>query len=383
MKQSEKTNRWLLGADLHLGGSLSTRNALFARSWSRALASCADTIEKYGVRVFGVAGDVFDRTRLGGGEIDAWREFVDFCKSVGCAVVLIPGNHEIAGEGGGKCLPCSVNPFSLDVSDGLYEIEGFIVQGISSHDRQEIRDKVRQAKPCDLLMVHAAFDHLLGFESSCPISADDVPLGVKNVLAGDIHVVDGSQPIPSGGRVFSPGSFHATEIRELGTEYGAWMTCDPSDHTSYEWTPFFRQELVTFHIEDRPGAKNALEAIKPMAEDVTEELYGGEPLTVQLDYIPEASADVRYLVDSFRTDPRVRFRNRAVSDRTEEDDDEFEGDEEFIAGREQVSEALKQETDDEDVRVFLEDIVHGSGGEDTRDVLNNWALNQGLENVKL
>jgi hypothetical protein len=97
----------------------------------------------------------------------------------------------------------------------LEYIDGFRFYGLDWMPKEELQAALKEVPPCEYLVLHGMVDHLIGFEAACDFSVDDVPLHVRNILVGDIHIQNVTQ-IRNDGVCISAGALHPCSISEGG-----------------------------------------------------------------------------------------------------------------------------------------------------------------------
>lgn len=373
---------WLLTADWHLGGQLRKSSQKMKKDNESAMRSLQSSL--IGSLPSGqcvIAGDIFDHKRIGKEEIRLWREFVSECQDHNISVLYVPGNHEKDSDDSGVALPSAVHPWAVDISDGVYEVDGYRVQGITETSTVDLREQVRQVKPCDLLVLHAPFEHLFGFEVDNLVSILDVPAGVKNVLVGHIHQVDRTDGLASGGAVFSPGPLHATEITELGS-FGVWTADKLDDPDDWDWEEVFCQPSKEFMVEDEASAEEVSRYCRNMPE-----WKDPVPLTILLKYTTEARTEALNVVREHKENEAVRFICSAVGEEYDDVDlsqtvDDLVSNDLF--GPEAAKEAFmkEEEAEDSEVQKLLIPALSMAPVE-AREHLRQWAAEKGVQEVDL
>lgn len=305
----------LFTADFHIGGCVTKNRGFFVLDTVKAKTALQNTIIKHGVKHLYLAGDTFDKNRVTEDVAKIWWDFCTFCTNNNCRIYLIPGDHELDanwdGESGG--LPEAICPWVINMSHKTYDIDGYIISGIPNYrDHKKIKELLQNHGPCDVLLMHTAFRHLLGFEGAFSVGLEDIPSCVKNVVVGDVHITDRTAIPQGGGYVFSPGCLHAQETPQLGQHYG-WLTDNPANGDSYRQVEIFDQprEDRTVYTEAQLGEFQAemlskLDEIMP-SDPVT------PPTTYVVQYGPDVAAGVRAIEQKLGPDNSVRMLANMVN----------------------------------------------------------------------
>ena len=155
------------------------------------------------------AGDVFEHKKVDGLVLDNFIAFIDALFVEGVSVYTIQGNHELGDKN------IAVTQGAYDLNKKLIDINGTKIYGLDYLSREELQKEVKNVPPCDVLVLHTAFSHMIGFEGVADISISDIPDQIKNVFVGDIHsnVVE---KMPQGYCV-SPGPLHSCNVAQNET----------------------------------------------------------------------------------------------------------------------------------------------------------------------
>lgn len=195
--------------DLHIGGSLS-RDARLKEDWLLFLQELQSKLEEVlnpGDAVI-FPGDIFHTRKASGKEIRAFETFAARLNELGAWMFCIGGNHD-----NDEVLLAETRKVQHLKPHGFLYGE-LTIRGLDSMPAEKLKESLHSLEPCDLLVIHASFRHLLGFEGAWDLEMSDIPETVKNVAAGDIHVVD-VRKLPHGkGSVGSPGVLHPQKISE-------------------------------------------------------------------------------------------------------------------------------------------------------------------------
>jgi DNA repair exonuclease SbcCD nuclease subunit len=169
-------------------------------------------------------------------------------REAGIFVAYINGNHDKSKEAyeGASGHPGIHGAFHLDTGS-VHEIGGLLVVGLDWRPRTKLKEDIANVPPCDILVLHCAFKHLLGFDGSYDLEMDDIPAHVKNVLVGDVHVPD--IRINQKGTVFvSPGPVHACAIDQAGPHGTMRMLTDGKN--TWEFVPHVSRLVIDHTIPD-------------------------------------------------------------------------------------------------------------------------------------
>lgn len=172
-----------------------------------------------------LAGDVFDSTSPEGVDEYVFSIGMQKLLSAGHRVYGIPGNHD--GEQYYRPLLFGLQ----EVSDNPVDIGGGImVAGIPyMRSVEKLSEALANAPVCDILLMHAGFRHLLGFDEACQCESRDIPEHVDMVLNGHVHVHDVT------GKVYSPGSLSVNSVTEFTAGHGVFRI--NTDTRQTDWIP--------------------------------------------------------------------------------------------------------------------------------------------------
>ena len=135
--------------------------------------------------------------------------------------------------------------------------ERYAVYCLNWSPRALLPERLAAVPECDMLMMHNAFRHLLGFEGAWDLEMDMLPETAKCVLVGDIHKYD-LRLSPYGQPVLSPGSPYPVKVDEQ-TMAHCYHVMETSD-MSKETFPI-PQRVVTAQNGDDPQVLSALKAL--------------------------------------------------------------------------------------------------------------------------
>jgi DNA repair exonuclease SbcCD nuclease subunit len=200
-----------------------------------------------------IEADYKNSTVLFGGDIfsektpDSYTEYIlqEGCRSLldaGCRLYGVEGNHDFAPK-----IPrfelFGITPLDTEtaVTAGSRTIAGIPYTASSV----ELRTRLNEAPPCDYLVMHAPFRHLLGFDGAWAVQMEDIPAHVRNVLVGDIHVKDVREN-KNGTRVFSPGATHPRKSGEFKSDHGFFVI--DSEKGDYEYISIPGRQFFEYEV---------------------------------------------------------------------------------------------------------------------------------------
>lgn len=229
-------------ADLHLKERVWRNRADVAGDAYAAFARLVGLVRRDPGSVLLLAGDVFDSPAPAGIDELAFATGMRRLRDSGHRVLGVPGNHDT--ETYWRPLLFGVEELGAEpVPLG----DGVTVAGVPYHRSVEaLAEALANAPVCDILVMHAGFRHLLGFEEACQCEESDVPEHVRMVVNGHVHVKDVT------GRVHSPGSLTVTGVDGFDEGHGAFRI-DTSDW-KVSWHPVKTREFVTVEWGGDPPA---------------------------------------------------------------------------------------------------------------------------------
>jgi len=200
------------------------------------------------------AGDIFDTTTPDPLTEQVLKANIKMLVDAGVHVLSIQGNHEFHSKVPRASL---FGTFPLDCPPGgpirPVTIEGVVFVGIDyTASSAELHEKIAMVPPCDYLILHSPFRHLLGFADKYQIEKDDIPAHVKNVVVGDIHkqnVTKNSQGV----YILSPGSSHPRKIPEITEGHGFYIHKHEDGITSGRFENFEPRRYYMYNIENDAG----------------------------------------------------------------------------------------------------------------------------------
>jgi DNA repair exonuclease SbcCD nuclease subunit len=207
-----------LSADNHLSRLVWKRRKELAGDSYRVFHAMVDAIIADPVqesKALVLAGDVTDRAEVDAATFQALDEASEKLAEADIPVFYVMGNHDLdepdwPGQFGFVCL------------DGkTARLDDRRVAGLSYRPRERLLEDLAKQTPCDILVMHQAFEHLLGFTDAFDLKLDDIPAQIGNVVVGDIHTPD-LTPLQGRGWCLSPGSTIARKISETHVP-GYWQ----------------------------------------------------------------------------------------------------------------------------------------------------------------
>lgn len=234
-----------------------------------------------GDTIFILGGDIFDSTTPSGKSENAFKSGLDILRGK-VPVYFIPGNHdeeEIARPLLWDCIPLSENPI---------KIKDTVICGIPyTRNVELLQSKISNIPPCDFLVMHSAFKHLLGFDDMWQVQEDDIPEYIGHVLVGDIHKKDIT------GRIVSPGSLSVNNISEFTQEHGVWVIDTDTKEFTYK-------QIYTRLFANHEVDSNSTATIGTIIHAGKDPKYRQELLPViNLNYTSKQSAIVDEIKASF------------------------------------------------------------------------------------
>jgi DNA repair exonuclease SbcCD nuclease subunit len=229
-------------ADLHLDGFPWSRREEFYGDAYRALDSALQVIlndtPACNHKAVVLSGDITDKKAIEDDTAKSLRDFVYRLKESNIDVYYVNGNHDMSKRG----KLGHVGVFGgIHLHEKLTQIHDFNVYGLDWVPRTILKEKVSKVPDCDILFLHCAFEHLLGFNGAFDLNKDDIPPQVPNVFVGDVHVTDITTNA-QGTDIVSPGPLHPCSIAQAGPHGMMRITSD-----SMEWNFL---EIETRHVLD-------------------------------------------------------------------------------------------------------------------------------------
>lgn len=282
------------GSDFHLTRwAWKSRPDLDGDSF-RALADLSARLRSRRVSAVIIGGDIFDARRADGPELEAFTHFVDELYTAGIPVYFIQGNHDRDPL---KAIPTVVGAVHLHKQ--LVVIDGQTVYGLDSMTRDELQEALKTVPPCDYLVLHQMAEHLIGFEAAADFTLDQIPVHVRNVLVGDIHIPNVAA-MPQGHCV-SAGCLHPCSIAESG-EHGVYLL---DAGKAPEWMPVLSREILRYSVktaEEFEAAASCLPQIQSRSRPQWEPI-------VELRYVSAFADTVHQLVIAY---PQIKIFTKPI-----------------------------------------------------------------------
>lgn len=195
-----------------------------------------------------LAGDICDKSRIDGRTADALRAAMDRLNKEGVRIYYIEGNHDVQSDFISRPVPLLESVARCAVKLVPQEpvmIDDLTVCGISWAPGDRMAEALKTVpRSCTMLVMHAPFEHLLGFEGAYEFSESDIPDHVWHVVCGDIHTPKLSQ---FGELTFlSPGCLNPCNVTETGP-YGFWVR--PAGG-AWTMTRLNARQIMTVKAED-------------------------------------------------------------------------------------------------------------------------------------
>ena len=218
----------LFMADAHIKGRTWTNNMQLNADAYTALLKLARHIRamENPPKTLLIAGDWFDSNKPTSLDLMISIDFLSLFKQV----VYITGNHDTISPSFLQVAQYMQNTVTTQLDCSYITTpEGVHIAGIQwtqdskvlEERLQEIHESVPAGEPMYLLM-HQAFKHLLNFEGSYSIAADEIERifagRVVRVLVGDIHTRH-TLELEGGGYIHSPGSLYPTSFDKTSEPY--------------------------------------------------------------------------------------------------------------------------------------------------------------------
>ena len=241
-------------ADIHLEKAIRQDNKELTGDSFRALSQLQEraiTLAKAARRinrgeecVLIIAGDPTEKNRLTGGAILALREFVNKLQTAGIAVWGIEGNHDAQNQNQEKPVPIIQSVGGQHFNERLIEMSGMKVYGLDWRPAEKLPEALKKVPPCDILVMHAPFQHLLSFDDAWDVKLEDIPAHVKCVIAGDVHKAQYLPAAPGRPEFISPGSLHPCDIGQ-GGDHGLFVGEVSIDSTMKPKVTWHQEKLIT------------------------------------------------------------------------------------------------------------------------------------------
>lgn len=243
------------------------------RAWDRMVDMIiADKAEN---KTLLLAGDILDFRMIDGWTLEVLDAGIEKLFDAGVGVIFTQGNHDLNPRPHLKVLGGSHAHKTIKKT-----LDGRTVYGLDYMPRDLLHEELAKVPDCDILMMHAAGEHLLGFEGAFEYQLEQLPTNVKYVLVGDIHVTDITETT-AGVKVISPGSLHPLSIAEGGA-HGFYKMYENGE---LEFVQVPGREIHRFNVKTDKDVEKADKVLKELPELIQED----RPI-VELCYDPNFTA---------------------------------------------------------------------------------------------
>lgn len=242
-------------ADCHLGRRLRNRR-MFANDSYDVFTEMCDKIIKDSSeeKALILAGDTTDKNYVDGKSLEVIADNIDRLYEEGITTYSIMGNHDYDDKS------ILSTQGAEDINEKLVDICGYKVYGLDYRPPEILRDDLQHVPECDLLILHQAFQHLMGFEGAYDVSVHSLPDYVKNTFCGDIHVTD-IKELEDDRLFISPGSLHPVKVDE-GNKHG-FMKFDGE----WEFVPVTTRQILRDELHNEEEFKAFDESVKKLKMD--------------------------------------------------------------------------------------------------------------------
>ena len=245
----------LLTADLHLRPRSHVKRHSVVGDAYHALRSIQAGAVEHAVQYVVIAGDVFDKRTPDQSAIVMFGRFCAELKAKGISVVAVQGQHDLDGAVAARtCGALVADQAGVTLPHGK---ERYRLYCLNWSPRALLPERLAAVDECDMLVMHNAFRHLLGFEGAWDLELDMLPETARMVLVGDIHKYD-LRLSPSKQPVLSPGSPYPVKSDEQGGCH-AYHVMDTSDMSKESFQ--VPQRVVITRNGDDPHVMDALRAL--------------------------------------------------------------------------------------------------------------------------
>ena len=283
-------------ADLHLRRFMWRSRRDMDGDGFRALASMKDALLQRWNRSSDkelhviLGGDIFDEKRVDGATLQAFTEFVDQLYAAGVNVYFVQGNHDYDA-----IEPLAAVQGATHIHRKTVILDGKSVYGLDWQCKSDLTEALASVPACDILVLHQMFEHLVHFEAAADLSLDDVPLQVRNVLVGDVHIRNITQ-LRGAGVCISPGPLQPCNIEQAGP-HGAYIL--EEGKTEWEFVPHNTRDIIRLSVQDEESLAAAAEVFDKLAA-------GPEPRThlepiVEVRYLSQLSEEVEQVLQNADT----------------------------------------------------------------------------------
>lgn len=201
-------------ADLHLIRYIWREKRELDGDSYRALHAMVDVVVNDAVdedKLLILAGDVFDQNRIDGRTLNEFTKALDKLDDAGVSTAFIQGQHDRNEP------PHALVQGAIWLNNRTLDFDGRRIFGLDWLPREELHEVIKEIPKCDILVLHAGFEHTVGFGMAADLSIADVPKRVRNILVGDIHIE--SLTDFRDGWCLSPGPLHPCNIAQGGLKH--------------------------------------------------------------------------------------------------------------------------------------------------------------------
>lgn len=239
-----------------------------------------------------LGGDIFDSTFPSGQCENAFKEAIE-CLRGKVPVYFIEGNHDK------EDVPRPLLWGCTQLTETPIEINGVSVCGINfTRNKEQLQTTLANLSPCDYLVLHSPFKHLLGFAGKWQLEYTDIPSYVGKVLVGDIHVKSVYK------NIYSTGSLAVNGVSEFTTDHGFFVfdtVTNTEDYVPIKTRPFTtlywpleRKDLATIDIS---GLTPVVQIIYTPADAGAVDAFIEDAQQIYFIKTIKASSDVEFDVD--------------------------------------------------------------------------------------
>jgi DNA repair exonuclease SbcCD nuclease subunit len=221
-----------------------------------------------------LAGDIFDAKKVDGPTLEAFCDFVDELYKHNIPVYFVQGNHEFNEKS-----PIAETCGAISLQDNPITFDDRVIKGLDFLHREKLLEALKTIGACDILVLHCAMEHLVGYVGACDLKLEEIPQDVQNVVVGDIHVTH-RQRIPGRGYCISPGPLHPCNITQGGPK-GFFKL--PKGSGEWEFCEIHSRAILRLEVESELDWNNAKAAIAAISDP-----KGTKPI-VDIKYAAEIS----------------------------------------------------------------------------------------------
>lgn len=258
-KQTNFESAFLFMADAHITRRTWVNSTVLSYDAYTALLKVADKINGMGIRTLVIGGDWFDTNRPSSDDLVATMQFIRRFDRV----FYIRGNHDsvvpsyLEADADNAMDHCAAKEIGTQECTAI-EFPGCLLYGIPYMDdagdlRKELdaaADNARFYNKPLVIVMHATFRHLLGFDGTWQLDGDELPELFKDcppvtILVGHIHVRDtrkfGNVTVHSPGSLYPRSSDKMMDEHAVTLVFGATgqlksLGTDVRRYFEAEWT---------------------------------------------------------------------------------------------------------------------------------------------------